>query len=658
MPRSRRLRFMARPSRPPLTSSQAGWLLASGTAAALPLAPHVPPWLTAAAVLTFGWRAWLAWQRQPLPARWVLILLAIAGSAGVLLQFHTLFGQNAGVALLMLFMALKQMEARSSRDGLAIIFLAYFLALAQFFYSQTIPAALATAAGTVVATAALANLTDPRNNPPTQLRLATQMLVQAMPLMLLLFVLFPRVQGPLWGLPSDAHAGLTGLSDSMAPGSISQLSQSDAIAFRVRFADTVPAHQQLYWRGPVLSEFDGRAWRPAQITPRPKLPYDEPNAGGIDYEVTLEPHGKGWLFALELAGHVPSDALATRDFLLLAKTPVTTRIRYPMRSFPGLPTGQDEPESVRLRALSLPAGSNPRLRSLAAEWHRQATSDEDVLRLAKDFFFRQRLVYTLTPPLLGDQSADEFLFDTKEGFCEHFANAFAIAMRAAGIPARVVTGYQGGEMNPVDGYLTVRQYDAHAWTEVWLANRGWVRVDPTAISAPTRIDLNLAAAVPVGDPLPLLMRADLSWLRDLRHRVDAVTNAWNQWVLGYNPDRQRELLRRLGMQSPDWQRMTAALATLSGLAMLALTAWNLRSRVRLDPAARLWARVSRRLGRHGLARRPQEGPRDYAKRVGASLPHTADSIDAIATVYAHLRYGRGSAHELSQLRRLVASFNP
>lgn len=649
---------MAKPDSPPLTASQAGWLLACGAAGALPLAPHVPAWLAAAAALTFAGRTWLAWYRRPLPSRPLLVALTLAGCAGVLFQFHTLLGQNAGVALLMLFMALKQLEARTVRDGLAIIFLAYFLALAQFLYSQSIPAALATAAGTIIATAALASLTDPRPPPLVQTRRAALMLTQAVPLMLLMFILFPRIQGPLWGLPRDAHSGLTGLTDSMAPGSISQLSQSDAIAFRVRFAGPMPPHAQLYWRGPVLTEFDGHAWRSAPAAPRHTLPYAEPESGGIDYEVTLEPDGRPWLFALELPGTVPADFLATRDFLLLAKAPVTARMRYAVRSYPSLRAGLDESERVLRQALALPPGSNPRTRAAAEQWRRQAHSDEEVVNLAKTFFFRQHLIYTLNPPLLGEQSADEFLFDTHRGFCEHFANAFAVAVRAAGIPARVVTGYQGGEVNSVDGYLIVRQYDAHAWTEVWLRGRGWVRVDPTAISAPTRIDLDLAAALPAGDQVPLLMRADLSWLRSVRDRLDAVTNAWNQWVLGYNQDRQREFLRRLGMPSPDWQSMGAALATLSGLTLLALTAWNLRSRLRLDPAARLWARVGRRLTRRGLPRRPEEGPLDYADRVAAALPRLAPEITEIATCYARVRYGNGSAKQLAELRRLVASFRP
>lgn len=653
---------MARTS-PPLTRQQTGWLLAAGVAAIAPLAFHVQAWLVTAAGLALAWRAWLAWRGQPLPPRWLLVFLVMAGCAGVLWQFRTLFGQNPGVALLILFLALKQLESRSVRDGLAVVFLAFFLALAVFFYSQAIPVAVAAAINVLFATATLLALADPRTTATALLRRAGLFLLQAAPLALLLFVLFPRVQGPLWALPRDAGSATTGLSDTMAPGSISQLSQSDAIAFRARFPAGLPAQRSLYWRGPVLTEFDGRAWRPANETPQPQFPYAEPTGGGIDYETIIEPHGHRWLFALEMPGATVAGTQATRDYQLLAKEALAARQRYALRAYPEFRAGSDDAPAQRQRALRLPPGSNPRIRALAAQWRAQAGGDDDaVLRLAQSFFRNQRLVYTLMPPLLGEQTADEFLFDTRQGFCEHFANAFAVAMRAAGIPARVVTGYQGGEVNPVDGWLIVRQYDAHAWTEVWLAGRGWLRVDPTAISAPSRIDLNLAAAVPAGDPLPLLVRVDLGWLRDLHFRWDAVNNAWNQWVLGYNPERQRDLLRRLGMPQPDWQHMTATLAVLAGLALLALTAWTLRNRRRPDPALAQWDKLSRRLARRGLARRPAEGPQDYALRVGTALPAAQSDMAVIATLYGRLRYGRVAPELLDELldelRRRVASFRP
>lgn len=646
---------------PALAAAQVWWLLAATSSVLAPLAAHVPAWLGAIAALALAWRASLARRRLPLPPRWLLLAIAVAGTAAVAIQFKTLFGQNPGVALLVLFLALKQLETRNVRDGRAGVFLAYFLALAQFFYSQTIPAALATALGTLVTTGVLLVLADHRPPPAALLRRAGAMLLQAVPFMLLLFVLFPRVEGPLWGLPKDAHSALTGLSDSMAPGDIGRLSQSDAIAFRVRFAGPLPDRSALYWRGPVLSEFDGRAWRSDREPPwppQPQLPYVAPTEGGIDYAITIEPHGKRWLFALELPARPPPNALATHDFQLLARDPIVARQRYELRSHPGLRAGADEPAPFLRQLLSLPPGSNPRTRALAARWRATAASDEDVLRQVQAFFLHQGLVYTLAPRRLGEQTADEFLFDTREGFCEHFANAFAVAMRAAGIPARVVTGYQGGELNPVDGYLTVRQYDAHAWTEVWLAGRGWLRVDPTAISAPSRIARDLAAAVPAGDPLPLLMRADLAWLRELRFRWEAVANTWNQWVLGYNPERQRQLLERLGMPSPDWRRMTSALAVLCGIALLALTAWTLRRRQHPDPAAALWEKFSRRLDRRGLGRRPAEGPLDYAERVARALPAEAGKVRAIARLYGRLRYGRGGEAALDELRRRMASFRP
>jgi transglutaminase-like putative cysteine protease len=642
----------------PLVPRQSWWLLATGLVAAAPLAPYLPIWLNTAAAAALLWRGWLAWKRQALPSRWLILLLAAAAVVGVEVEYRTLFGQNAGVALLVALLGLKQLETRAVRDGLAIVLLTYFLALAQFFFNQTIPAAIVAIVIVTLSTSCLGSLQDRRRPTLKLLRVSGLMLAQALPFMLLLFVLFPRVQGPLWGLPRDAYSALSGLSDTMAPGSISQLSLSDAIAFRAKFAGPLPPHGKLYWRGPVLSEFDGVLWRPDRTPPRKTLAYDVPDDMGIAYEITLEPDNKPWLFALELPTRLPPEAEASKDYLLLARNNIVSRIRYELTSRTDLRAGIDEPAFRLQRNLALPANSNPRIRALAEGWRHDAKSDTEIVDRAATFFFRQGLLYTLNPPLLGRDSADEFLFDGRRGFCEHFANAFAVAMRAAGVPARVVTGYQGGELNPVDGYLTVRQYDAHAWVEVWLAGRGWTRLDPTAISAPARIDDNLAAALPAGDPLPLLARVDLAWLRDLRFRWDAVANTWNQWVIGYNPQRQLEFLNRLGMPSPDWRAMTAALAVLSGIVLLALTGWALWQRHRLDPAAAAWERLGRRLARLGLPRRPWEGPLDYADRISGAKPVLADDIRGIAALYGRVRYGGGGRELLDELRRRVAFFTP
>lgn len=644
------------PARSPLTPVQTWWLLATGIAAFLPLTLQVPAWLSVAAGAAFAWRAALAGWRQPLPTRWVLVFVTIAGTAGVFIEYRTLFGQRAGVALLLIFLALKQLEARAPRDGLAIVLLAYFLTLTQFFEDQSIPVA-ATMLGTLaVATATLASLTDPRDKPLALFKLAGLLLLQALPFMLILFVLFPRVSGPLWGLPADAYSGLTGLSDNMSPGTINNLIQSDAIAFRVKFDGPVPPRRELYWRGPVLTRLDERTWRPGDKSIARELPYlPREGAPAYAYTVTLEPHNRPWLFALELPVTLPPNAFRSTDFQLHARKPVRERLRYTLRSQAEVSYPGESAETLRA-ALQLPPGINPRTRKVGAGWT-AAGNDAARLQQAIDFMRERTLVYTLRPPLMGRDVADEFLFDHRRGFCEHFSAAFVVLMRAAGVPARVVTGYQGGERNPVDDTWVIRQSDAHAWAEVWLQGRGWVRVDPTATSAPARIEANLAAAVPAGDPLPFLARG-YDFLRDLRFRWWAINNAWNQWVLGYDPQRQRDLLQRLGMKQPDWQTMTATLAVLCGAVLLALTGWMLWRRPHPDRVQRLWLRLSRRLARRGFPRHPWEGPQDYAARIARAQPAKAAEIHRIAALYAGLRYGRLGASDFDELRRRVAAFQP
>ncbi|MRR09937.1 DUF3488 domain-containing protein, partial [bacterium] len=425
--------------------------------------------------------------------------------------------------------------------------------------------------------------------------------------------------------------------------------------------ETPPPQSQLYWRGPVMSEFDGRLWRAGMPRVVDGLPYDTARAEGvIDQEVTLEAHNKPWLFALELPASLPADSFMSRDYQLLAKGPVRARLRYDVRSSPKLAPGQEESESALNRALALPANINPRSRELAARLRQE--SDGDPRRIAaalESFFARALLIYTLNPPLLGQNSVDEFLFDSKRGFCEHFAASYVFLARAAGVPARVVTGYQGGEINPVDGILVVRQYDAHAWAEIWLPGRGWQRVDPTAASAPSRIEANLAAAVPAGDPLPLLAQPAFAWLKEIRYRLDAVGFAWNQWVLGYNPQKQKEFLENLGMRAPDWKSMTSALALFCGLLLLGFTVWALRQRQRLAPAQAAWDNLSRKLARHQLARWPWEGPRDYLARLTIALPEQREELAVIEGLYESLRYSpHPSPERLATLRRRIREFRP
>lgn len=650
---------MARINRP-VSRRQAWWLLATALTAFLPLTPQLPLWLSLASGAALAWRAALTWRQWHLPPRWLLVLMVIAGTAGVFLQYRTILGRTPGIALLVVFLALKLLELRAARDAVATALLCYFLVFGQFLFTQTIPTALVACLTVLITTTALLAAGDDRPAPGRQLRRAGLMLAQALPFMLLMFLLFPRVQGPLWGIPQDRFSAVSGLSDTMSPGSIARLSQSDAIAFRVQFKGAIPPQSQLYWRGPVMPSFDGRSWRVAQtLSAYQEVPYMGRGAP-VDYEVTLEPHGKFWLFALELPATLPPDSGLTGDYQPLARQAVRTRTKYAQRAWPEAIAGESEAPRVLRDALALPKDGNPRIRAIGEAWRTQYGADSAaILAAAETLFNRQLLIYTLNPPLLGANMVDEFLFDSKRGFCEHFAAAFVFTLRAAGVPARIVAGYQGGEVNPVDGYLVVRQYDAHAWAEAWIAGRGWVRVDPTAISAPSRINSNFASAVPAGEALPFLARHDLAWLNELRYRLDAVTNGWNQWVLGYNPQRQRDFLTGLGLGDPDWRSMTAVLSILCGAVMLGLTAWVLRNRPRVDPALAAWLTFTARLARRGIAWRSWEGPLAFAGRAAAQIPPHAERIHEIAALYARLRYApKPEADQLVKLKAKIAAFNP
>jgi transglutaminase-like putative cysteine protease len=633
------------------------WLLAGLALVTAPHSPRLPWWLNLIALILIAWRVYLGLSERALPKKWLLALFVVGGLFGVYFTYRTIFGRDSGVALLVLFLSLKLLELNNERDAMVLVLLTYFLALTNFFYSQTLPTAGLMLVSVLVNTASLVHFAAPGRALRANLKTAGVLLAQAAPVMLILFFLFPRVQGPLWGLPQDAYSGVTGLSDSMSPGLISRLSQSDAIAFRVKFQKDAPPMRQLYWRGPVFWHFDGRTWRPGEFRPFGQLKF-EASGAPYDYEVTLEPHNHNWLFALELAAKLPPDANVTSDYMLISRTPVRARMRYDMRSYTSFAIrGADEADEIR-RGLQLPRGFNPKARELAQSWAASINSDAAIAQKALSYFREQGFVYTLEPPLLGRDSVDEFLFGSKQGFCEHYASSFAFLLRAAGVPARVVTGYQGGDINPVDGYMIVRQSDAHAWAEVWLNGRGWVRFDPTAAASPVRVESGVAAAVPATDPLPLMARTTLIWLRGVRYNLDALANKWNQLVLSYNPERQREFLARVGMSEPSWESMAMTLFWGVGGVLALLTAWLLRRIRTTDPVQRLWLRFCAKLGKKGSPRSAHEGPADFVARTAERYPGEAERIRAIGERYIALRYGElADPRVLAELRMLVREFS-
>ena len=628
---------------------------------AMVIAPHtvhLPTWVPALVAIILLARFYFGWRHLKLPNKWLLIAGALACTACVALSYRTLYGRDVGVALLTVMMGLKVMEMSKPRDTMVVVLLAYFVVVTNFFYSQSIPTALYMLLVVLVITATMIGLQQQvgRPRPASLLRHAAAIMLQGIPVMLALFLLFPRVQGPLWGLPQINYSSKSGLSDSMAPGDVSSLSLSDAVAFRALFEKQPEKPSQLYWRGPVLWNYDGRTWRAGLSLTARSLEVVAIGAP-LRYAVTMESHDRNWLFAVDVPLIVPPDAYLTTDYQLLSRRIVRERLRYDMQSSPQYRIGVDESPGTLRYARRLPPEASPRARALVAQWREQGGGDRDIIARALSMFREQSFIYTLEPPKLDADLVDQFLFETRRGFCEHYASAFTFLMRAAGIPARVVTGYLGGEVNPVDGYVVVRQSDAHAWSEVWLAGEGWVRVDPTAAVSPLRIERGLAAAVPESDR-PLLTRESFDWIKRARYAWEAVANTWNQWVLGYNPDRQARFLSQFGLADVSWQNMVIVLAAVSGGIILALSLVLLFriNTQRIDPVQRTYLAYCNAMARRGATRRPSEGPRDYASRVSMQFPELRETAQKIRSLYVALRYGgRDDRNGLQALRDAVRS---
>jgi transglutaminase-like putative cysteine protease len=579
---------------------------------------------------------------------------------GVLASYGTLTGRDAGVALLVLLAGMKLAELCGARDYFVAALIGLFLLLTNFFFIQSMLSAVYLAFCLALFVGALISANDDRPQVLSlpRLKLAGIMLLQAVPLMLLLFLLFPRVAGPLWGMPRDTRSGSTGLDDQMSPGAISELSLSDEVAFRVEFSGPIPGHAKLYWRGPVFWFTDGVKWVPDPL--RQGAPVLHTSGAPLQYTVTLEPTGKNWIYALEQAARAPAQASFTHDLQLRTRAPLLNRLRYELASYTDYQLLDADADGKR-RALQLPPGRHRRALEMAERWRAEESEPGRIIDRALALFNQQDFYYTLSPPALLVDPVDQFLFDTRRGFCEHFAAAFVVLMRGAGIPARVVTGYQGGAVNPVGNYLVVRQRDAHAWAEVWLDGRGWVRVDPTAAVAPERIEGGIESALPdalLDVPLGL---QDSEIARNLWERMrftwDAVNNRWNQWVLGYDRNRQSLLLRRIGFGNVDTGDLVIGLAVTLSVVLTVLAAWLLRRRApHGDAARRIYDRFCRALARRGLARDATEGPVAFARRAAGQLPGRGADIAEITRLYVAVRYAQ-QPELLPELRGAVARFS-
>ncbi|WP_198411284.1 transglutaminase TgpA family protein [Marinimicrobium alkaliphilum] len=648
------------------------WALIAQAVVLAPHSLHMPVWLWGVWLLAALWRWQVYRGAWAFAGFWVRAVLVVICAGGLMLGAGWSFGTETMVSLLLVGFVLKLLEVKNRRDFVVLCFLGYLASASQFLFKTDLLASAYGLISIALVTTSLVALHQSLSGyrPRRSLMLGGSLMLQALPVMVVLFLLLPRV-GSLWSVPTNESVARTGLSDEMAPGDITQLSQSRELAFRVTFEGEPPPTRDLYWRALVFSEFDGRRWTQSSRQQLHSLVDWEGDADWraqleglgreVSYEIMLEPNRRHWLYVLSAPTQWSDDIGIGREFRLQRRQPVTQRLRYRVTS--ALDYRYDPeplPQWLRQQELQLPAQGNPRTRALAQQWREEG---DDGWQLVERFnrWIADEFRYTLEPPPLGDDSVDEFLWQSQAGFCEHFASAFVFFMRAAGVPARVVLGYQGGELNPLENYLRVRQQEAHAWAEIWLPERGWVRVDPTAAVAPERIEMGLLSSLDATESARITGPLDgVAWAVNLRLRWDLINYQWHRRVLGYDAEARESFLLRWLRGTDPWRvavSLTVTLILVTGL--IVLRAWWQRRPRYAQPADRYWLQLQRRLSKAGYPPRPGEGPRTYSHRLAGvwaeRAPDAARQLIQIAELYERVNYG-GNRRALTDLIRLSRAF--
>ncbi|MBQ14125.1 MAG: DUF3488 and transglutaminase-like domain-containing protein [Gammaproteobacteria bacterium] len=643
------------------------WLLAAVVLVVLPQSIRMPAWISFIALMCITWRILIYTGKLDYPGRFIRILAVLFTLIVSVTQISSIgAGLDSAAVLLSLGFVFKLIEMRYRRDVYVVISLCFVMAMVAFLYSQTVVTTLyvtiiiAVILGAMIATNRSLSCVD---NGGTA-RLAAVITLQALPLTVVLFLVFPRI-APLWAVPIQSGGGTTGVTDEMSLGDISQLGRSGDLAFRVQFEDGArPIHAALYWRGLVLDNFDGETWRRRRSSSyalaAARLDFDLDWQGRVSksgnptyYNIILEPTQQPWLYGLQLAEPQSRGMVQSTNFEIFKDGLVSQRFTYDLRSFTRNQTDTFLLDSVRRRNLRIPEEGNEASRRFAEELRNTVESDRDYAYTVLGHFQQEEFFYTLNPPLLEENRIDEFLFNTREGFCEHYASTFAYLMRAVGIPARVVVGYQGAEYNRFEDYLMVYQYNAHAWNEVWLEGEGWVRFDPTSAVSPERIELGVEEALR-NDPAFLeeslfsdLRLGGINWLNTLRLRLDAIEYEWNRRVVNYDEEVQFELFERLLGEVTE-RKILLLLMIMAGVAIVAvaLTVIRIQPKSKNDSVNRLYLAVCKELGKAGLARRRGEGPVMYCKRVIVAKPELENDMRQLTQLYIELNYE--SEHEDSK----------
>ncbi|MGH1462166.1 MAG: transglutaminase TgpA family protein [Neptuniibacter sp.] len=636
------------------------WQLLLVVVPVIPHLSHLPLWVPFLLLLCLSWRFMVFQGRWSFPKWYVRAALVVFAAVGVIASYKTGGGISSTVALLVTSFGLKTLELYKKRDAMVIVYVAYLVSSTAFLFNQSFFMAVYVFISLVVCTTSLLTINITKEvNLFLPLKRTVLLMFPAIPLMVVLFLLVPRI-GPLWEVGLDRSAAKTGLSEKMSPGDITQLTRSAEIAFRASFTGRVPDQKDLYWRAIVLNDFNGRTWYNADKALRSKGIERQLNSGvgTVQYELILEKSDSKYIPVLEQLKSKPHRLIFNEDMTLNAHDIHRQRSQYQLTSQLTDSFIVDGDLFTFVRQLELPEG-NEQTKQLAQGWWDETQEISAFLdKILQNF--NQSFVYTLKPPALGTDGIDQFLFESQQGFCGHFSSATAFMLRAVGIPARVVTGYQGGELNPFEGYLLVRQYDAHAWVEYWSEEKGWSRVDPTAYVAPERIEqpsnelLRNEEQFLVDNPVLSASILNEGWMRYIRLRMEAFNYGWQRWVLGYHHQQHTFLSKLMGKITA--LKLTVFLLVPFALVVIATTLMILRSRTvpPMDPCDKAIFLLSQQLKEQGLQRKPGETVQQYCARIASVRSELSEMLEEIGNAYEELRYaGRTSPERTKKFLVLV-----
>lgn len=639
------------------------WIVSALIAGLIPHTPHIPIWIPVWCLLLWGYSILAEIRGLPMPKAITRFFMTLLGIAGVLFATQGVVDNTFGASLLCAMAGLKTLEIRRERDLFISIFIAYFMVVSSLFFSASLVMTLYMVGAMVHITAVLIRVNVPASPMKEALKVAGAITAKAIPLTLVLFFLFPRIDGNIFGITPRRSAS-SGFSDTLSPGSVSQLAQSSVPVFRASFSSGTPAPQLRYFRGITFQKFDGRSWKTGE---KPAIaPGGIGARSAITYRITYETKQVDRLFPLDMPLSIPKGAILNGDFTI--PTPKSGIKDTPYEFTSGLSYNTGNLYQWERVFLTLPERGNVEARALASSFRNTSGSTREVVNKALDYFANQDFKYTLSPPPLETNPIDTFLFETRRGYCEHFASAFTFLMRAAGIPARVVGGYLGGSVNPFGDYLIVRQSDAHAWCEVWLKNQGWVRIDPTSVVAPERVEQGAAFALPEFERPSFFIDGSSSLFSKAFNRIrlgwDAINYQWDAKVIGYSFSLQTTFFKRLGITSRDWKGwLKVAFWIMGTLGVIMGVGWFLlefKNRERFSHVETSWRIFKRKMEKAGVPKAPGEGPLDFLERIEEERPSAAPEARKIAGLYVELTYGRAStdAGKPSELRKKVRGFRP